>query len=165
MNLKKIIYREDAFPSDIQNVREIVESSRFFSEDEVEIAVELLKERLLKDVSSGYYFLFVEHSRKVIGYACFGPIPGTKWSYEIYWIAVHNDFRGLGMGKEILQRVERKIKAMEGKRIYVETSSREQYKPTHSFYENCGYKKESILQDFYAPGDDKVIYVKVCSSP
>jgi ribosomal protein S18 acetylase RimI-like enzyme len=57
--------------------------------------------------------------------------------------------------------VEDRIKEMGGKRIYVETSSREQYRPTRSFYSRCGYQKEATLKNFYSPGDDKVIYLRV----
>jgi hypothetical protein len=50
---------------------------------------------------------------------------------------------------------------MGGKRIYVETSSREQYRPTRSFYSCCGYCKEATLEDFYSSGDHKVIYLRM----
>ena len=97
----------------------------------------------------------------MIGYACFGPIPGTKESYDLYWIAVENEVRGSGLGKEILGKAEQGISELGGKRIYVETSSREQYEPTQAFYSKCGYEMEAVLKDFYSPGDDKIIYVKV----
>ena len=48
-----------------------------------------------------------------------------------------------------------------GTRVYVDTSSRKQYAPTRTFYERVGYSKDALLEDFYAPGDGKVIYVKV----
>jgi ribosomal protein S18 acetylase RimI-like enzyme len=156
-----IIWREEPRPSDMERVREIVVSSGFFSEAEIEVAVELVQERLQKGVESGYFFLFAEQGQEVIGYSCFGPIPCTVESYDIYWIAVQQDLRRSGLGLEILKRVEGKIAEMGGKRIYVETSSREQYQPTRSFYSRCGYHKEATLKDFYSPGDDKVIYLRV----
>jgi ribosomal protein S18 acetylase RimI-like enzyme len=145
----------------MKRVREIVVSSGFFSEAEIDVAVELVKERLNKGIESGYYFLFAEKDRKVVGYSCFGPIPCTEESYDIYWIAVQEELRRSGLGAKILKRVENRIKRMGGKRIYVETSSREQYKPTRSFYSRCGYHKEATLKDFYSPGDDKVIFLRV----
>ena len=48
-----------------------------------------------------------------------------------------------------------------GSRVYVETSSREQYLPTRAVYERCGYHVGATLDDFYAPGDGKVIFVRV----
>ena len=160
-NSVEITWREEPRPSDMQIVRDIVVSSGFFSEAEIEVAVELVQERLNKGLSSGYYFLFAEREGEVMGYSCFGPIPCTVESFDIYWIALKNELRGAGLGKKILRRVENRIREMGGKRIYVETSSRDQYKPTQFFYRACGFREEAVLKDFYSPGDHKVIFLKV----
>ena len=157
----QITWREEPRPSDMERVRAIVVSSGFFSEAEVEVAVELVQERLNKGVESGYYFLFAEQDQKVVGYSCFGPIPCTVESYDIYWIAVQQELRRSGLGVEILKNVEERIREMGGKRIYVETSSRQQYRPTRSFYSRCGYRREATLENFYSSGDHKVIYLRV----
>jgi len=157
----QISWREEPRLSDMDRVREIVVSSGFFSEAEIEVAVELVQERLNKGVESGYYFLFAEQDQKVAGYSCFGPIPCTVESYDIYWIAVQQELRRSGLGVEILKNVEERIREMGGKRIYVETSSRQQYRPTRSFYSRCGYRREATLENFYSSGDHKVIYLRV----
>ena len=163
MMLEKLSFRESVNPADTEQVRAIVDSTGFFSTEEVDIAVELVTERLIKGLESGYYFLFAEQNKQVLGYSCFGPIPGTKASYDLYWIAVHNECRGMGIGKNLIVESEKEIQRMGGQRIYVETSSREQYQPTRAFYLACGYLQEALLQNFYAPGDSKVIYVKAIS--
>jgi len=48
--------------------------------------------------------------------------------------------------------------------VYIETSNRHHYAPTRGFYLRCGYTQEALLKDFYASGDDKVIYVKKLES-
>lgn len=157
----QITWREEPHAPDMEHVREIVVSSGFFSEAEIEIAVELVQERLNKGVESGYYFVFAERDQKLAGYSCFGPIPCTVESYDIYWIAVQQELRRSGLGVTILKNAEEKIRKMGGKRIYVETSSREQYRPTRSFYRRCGYLKVATLENFYSSGDHKAIYVRV----
>jgi GNAT superfamily N-acetyltransferase len=159
-----LIYRENVVQKDIQCVRKIIESSGFFSDAEADLAVELVQERLTKGASSGYYFLFAEQGERTVGYTCFGPIPCTIASYALYWIAIHNGFRGKGIGKGLLKKSEQVIAEWGGKRLYVETASREQYDPTRRFYLNCDYREEARLNDFYAPGDGKVIYVKALHS-
>jgi hypothetical protein len=32
-------------------------------------------------------------------------------------------------------------------------------------YERAGYRAEAVLQDFFAPGDDKIIYSKPVDTP
>lgn len=156
-----VIFREEPLPTDTESVREIVESSGFFYPAEIEVARELILERLSKGTQSGYYFLFAETGERVVGYTCFGPIPCTLESYDLYWIAVHQSRRGSGIGRDLLMRTEKIIRGMGGTRIYVETSSRDQYRPTNAFYRACGYRNEAALHDFYGPGDGKVIFVKI----
>jgi ribosomal protein S18 acetylase RimI-like enzyme len=161
LDLDSLSFRETPGPDDCLSVRKIIESTGFFNNEEIEVAVELVQERLTKGASSGYYFLFSEKAGEVIGYTCFGPIPCTQASFDLYWIGVREGFRSLGLGKELLAGSERIIAGLGGKRIYIETSSRTQYRPTRMFYQRCGYSEEAILKDFYAPGDHKVIYVKI----
>jgi len=154
-------FRENIKMEDPENIREIVSSTGFFSDDEVKIAVELAEERISKGESSGYNFLFLDVNGKTVGYSCFGPIPATKFSYDLYWIAVHKDYQNYGLGKLILTQSEKAIANLGGKRIYVETSGRDQYISTRKFYLACNYREEAILEDFYSPGDAKYLYLKV----
>jgi ribosomal protein S18 acetylase RimI-like enzyme len=154
------VFREEVKPGDCEHVRRIVSSSGFFSPQEILVAVELVQERLDKGLMSGYQFLFAEIDDSPVGYTCFGPIACTKASYDLYWIAVANAFRGLGIGRELLSRTLRNMGSLGGVRVYVETSSRVQYDPTRSFYRRCGFKEEAVLRDFYDYGDHKVICAK-----
>jgi GNAT superfamily N-acetyltransferase len=156
----KIHWRTEARTGDIEAVRDIVASSGFFNAEEVDIAMELVQERLGHGAASGYHFIFAETDGKVAGYACYGPIAGTHSSFDLYWVAVHQSGRRGGLGREIMARAEQAIAQAGGTRIYVETSSRSQYEPTRNFYLRLGYRQDAVLADFYGPGDSKVIYVK-----
>lgn len=154
-------YRQEVRVSDCAQIRLIVTSTGVFSPDEVEVAVELAQERLQRGTASGYEFVFAEHCGQIIAYTCYGPIACTTASYDLYWIAVQAAFRGVGVGKQLLAHSENLIRSDGGQRLYVETSSRTDYHPTRTFYERCGYRLEALLNDFYAPGDSKIIYLKV----
>ncbi len=157
-----LTFRSHTLPDDAAAVKDIVESTGFFNEEEILVAVELVEERLGKGIECGYHFLFCEtEGASVAGYTCFGPIPGTRSSFDLYWIAVHAQERGQGIGSRLIEQTETAIAAMGGTRIYIETSSRGLYKPTQGFYLKHGYTQEAIIKDFYAPGDSKIIYTKV----
>ncbi len=141
-------------------IRKIVTETGFFRPDEIEVAVELVDARLEKGDSSGYHFLFAERAGTVVGYACFGPIACTIGSFDLYWIAVAPSCQEQGVGRWLLADVERRVQAMGGRLIYIETSGRPQYAPTRAFYEHCGYDIAATLVDFYDQGDDKVIWEK-----
>ncbi len=156
-----ITFRQNVQPKDIEQVRLIVESTDFFDPDEIDIATELVQERLAKGEQSGYFFLFTEIEGRIAGYTCYGPIPATEASYDLYWIAVHNAYRGHGIGKRLLKETESLIVQQGGQRIYIETSSLDYYQPTRLFYLKNGYHVEATLKDFYYAGDSKLIYLKV----
>jgi len=64
------------------------------------------------------------------------------------------------LGQLLLMETERLIKKAKGQRVYVETSQRPLYDSTRAFYERNGYAAESVLLNFYGPGDGKVTYSK-----
>ncbi len=135
-------------------------STGVFSPVEIEVALELLDERLARGPQSGYHFIFAQRGEHTLGYACYGPIPLTAASYDLYWIAVDKALQGQKIGQLLLAKSEELIRSAGGRQIYIETSNRAQYVPTREFYLRSGYRQEALLKDFYAPGDDKVIYVK-----
>ena len=158
--MTEFTYRQDVRAGDAARVREIVESTRYFYDYEVDVAVELVEERLNQGEESGYHFLFAEQDGWTVGYSCFGPIACTSGSFDLYWIAVHDDFRNRGIGKKLLQKSEEQIVGMEGRVVWVETSSQPKYESTRQFYLRGGYTVEAVLKDFYAENDDKVVFVK-----
>jgi GNAT superfamily N-acetyltransferase len=156
-----LAFRLDAVPDDRRRVREIAASTEFFSPEEVEIAVELLDDRLVKGTASEYQFVFADLDGRTVAFACLGRIPATQESFDLYWIAVRPDRQRRGVGRALLENAERLVRRRGGSRIYVDTSGREQYASTRAFYERAGYRREAVLRDFFAPGDDKAIFVKV----
>lgn len=158
-----ISLRETPTVDDVARVREIVTSTGFFNASEIDVAAELVEEALAKGPVEGYRFLFADvrdegGSLRAAGYTGYGEIPCTAGSYDLYWIAVHASMRGKGLGTRLQRETEARIRALGGRRLFAETSGRDQYEPTRRFYLGLGYREEARLADFYAPGDDKVIY-------
>ncbi len=155
-----IVVRDVLEPADSERVHRLVAITGFFTPEEIDVAKELVDDRLERGDASDYHFVMADHYGRLAGYTCYGPVPCTVSSYDLYWIAVHPDFQGRGLGRRLLTETERRIKTRGGTRIYVDTSQRMQYASTRAFYENCGYRLETVLRDFYAPGDGKAVYCK-----
>jgi GNAT superfamily N-acetyltransferase len=156
-----LVYRDEPVAADRERVRAIVASTNKFTAEEIDIAVELVDDRLQKGKRSDYVFLLAELAGAVVGYACFGRIPGTDASYDVYWIAVDQARQGRGLGKQIMRACEDAVRKSGGARLYIDTSARPDYAPTRAFYEACGYRCDAVLRDFYRKGDGKAIYCRV----
>lgn len=152
--------RHEARPGDDEAIRELTAATGFFNPEEVAIAAELAQERLRRGADSGYEFVFAEAGGRLVGYTCYGRIPCTQASWDLYWIAVHPETQGTGLGRRLLAETEARIAAAGGSAVYAETSGRPQYVPTRAFYERCGYDVAAVLADFYAPGDAKYVFVR-----
>jgi len=155
-----LILRSQIYPTDIKALQKIITDSGFFTDEEVDIAVELLELGYKKGDDSGYLFYIAEQNSQVLGYACYGRIMSTLDRYDLYWIAVDQTLSRQGVGRKLLQKVEDAIIARAGKRIYVQTAGRELYEPTRAFYKSAGYMQASVLPDYYSSGDDQIIFMK-----
>lgn len=156
-------WRSELRASDPIAVGELVAATKFFSVAEKDVAVELVDDALARGAASGYHFVFAnaaESTHRIDGYTCYGPIPATASSFDLYWIAVTPRVQRSGLGRELLLETERRAVGLGARQMYVDTSGREQYSPTRAFYERMGYEKAAELADFYAPGDAKIIYWK-----
>lgn len=153
-------WRDEVAPADVAAIRDVTASTGFFHADEVDVAVELVEERLAKGPASGYEFVLAESGGRLIGYAAFGPVPCTQSGFDLYWLAVRPEAQGFGLGRQIQHQVEGRVRAMGGTRLYAETSGRPQYASTRAFYEHMGFALCELLEDFYAPGDARATYVK-----
>ncbi len=159
--LKTIRWRSEVQPEDVENVRRIIHSSGFFRDDELDVAVELVTETLEKGKESGYEFIFAEIEGETIAYSCFGLTPCSLISYELYWMATHQDFRNKGIGRLLMTETENKIKSLGGKAIYIETASKPMYIPTQNFYYKTDYQLIAQFENFYEMGDDKMTFRKI----
>jgi ribosomal protein S18 acetylase RimI-like enzyme len=84
----------------------------------------------------------------------------TDRTWYLWWIFVGKTLQGMGIGSEVLQYAEEAIQKERGRMLLVETSSLPHYEPTRRFYQKHGYTQATILTDFYAEGDDLVVFGK-----
>ena len=155
-----LLWREDVRPNDVAAIRALVAETGVFSAAEIDIAGELAGERLTRGADSGYHFVFAEASGVLVAYACFGPIPGTDGSFDLYWIAARRTFQRSGLAREALRRAEQAAIRLGARRMFIDTSSSPPYEPARGLYRTMGYEQVALLPDFYRPGDGKTIFAK-----
>jgi ribosomal protein S18 acetylase RimI-like enzyme len=149
--------------TDREPLQRLLVETRYFSEDEVAIALELIDVVLDRPEQKDYIIRVCRDGETVLGYYCVGPTPATESTYDLYWIAVAASMHGRGIGKELIAHAEQLICSRGGRLVMVETSSRPQYDKTRRFYGICGYSELARIKDYYRPGDDLVIFGKYLS--
>lgn len=150
-------------PDEADSILGLARVEPLFSQEEAETVAELLDAYLTLEDHDGYFFLSAVDEGKLLGFACYGPTPLTQATFDLYWIAVSAAAKGKGVGRALMARVEDEVRALGGRMIKLDTSGREEYAPTRAFYLRIGYTHSATVPDFYAPGDDLVIFSRKLS--
>ena len=142
------------------SVMRILQTTPEFLPPEVVIAEELIDAFLEDEKTSGYYIYIAEHDGEIAGYVCYGNTPLTEATWDLYWIAVANNKQGFGIGRSLMKHAEDDIRRIGGRLVMVETSGKPEYNKTRRFYDSMNYQKVCQIPDYYAPGDDLVLFSK-----
>jgi D-alanine-D-alanine ligase len=138
-------------------IEEISRAVGLFRAYEIPIALEVFDGAVAG--STDYRALGAEQGGRLAGWICWGPTPCTLGTYDLYWMAVDPALHGAGIGTTLLHAMEQRLAGI-ARLIVVETAGRPDYAPTRAFYQARGYRVAARIPDFYAPGDDQVVYVK-----
>ena len=155
-----------------ERLERILQATGVFSPDEVRVARELLEEASDSNTDGRdpqgpecspppYSFLgSFTPDGELVGFACYGPTPGTDRTYDLYWIAVDPANGRAGIASLLIDEVERRLQGHTARMLVVETSSRSDYLPARRFYARRGYAEAARVAGFYAPDDDRIILTK-----
>ena len=147
---------------DRRSIEEILRSTDFFYEFEIQTALEIADETLAKgNENCGYMWMKVTDNDGLVAFANYGKNAFSTHSWDLYWIAVHQNSRNKKLGTVLLQAIEDDVRKSGGKILWIETSGRPLYASTELFYKNKGYELQASLKDFYGPGDPKQVYSKI----
>jgi len=149
-----------ASPADQAAILSISEKIVGFSDLDRQCIRELWDAYAAQGDISGYRFIVARTPQQMVGYACFGPTPLTENVWDLYWLAVDPSQQRRGAGRALLQAIEQEIVAEHARMLLIETSGTAAYQAARRFYESHGYRYEAVIHDFYAVGDDLIIFAK-----
>lgn len=147
-------------PADLDAVAPMVEATGMFRPQEVAIAVEVFGDAVRRPGVDYHAVGAFDDEGALLGFACFGPTPGTVHTWDIYWIVVDPAAQRHGIGTRLLQACEAAAAADGGRIIAIETSSRTDYGETRGFYVARGYRRAARIANYYAPNDDLIVYTR-----
>ena len=140
-------------------VERLVQATGYFRDEEVAIAMEVLDAYFAAPDRDYSALAALDPHGSVAGYIVYGPTPATSGTFDFYWIAVAPEQQRAGVGTLLLAEMERRLEGR-ARLLLVETSGQPLYAPTRTFYERRGYREVARVPDFYADGDDRVIFAR-----
>lgn len=146
---------------DREKLYSILVETQVFTREEIKVAMELI-DIVLGDPNQEDYKIdcMANNDDQAIGYVCYGPVPMTQGTFDLYWIVVDPRSQGQGVGSKLLHFLEEVIRERKGRMILIDTSSIPQYEKTRKFYLRHGFQEVARVPDYYYPGNDRITFCK-----
>lgn len=114
----------------------------------------------LSDEESFEIWLTCEVDGNPVGFCYAVPEELAEGAWNMLAIAVLPTQQGGGLGSAISRHLETELKERGQRILIVDTSGTEEFKQTREFYRKNGYTEEARIRDFWATGDDKIVFWK-----
>ncbi len=106
------------------------------------------------------YRWLVYDQNGVQGAAYYVPEQLTEGTWNVLLIAVDPQMHEQEIGSRLMRYIEAELKHEGNRVLIVETSGKPDFERTRGFYDMLGYDREARIRDYYAAGDDKIIFRK-----
>ena len=124
-----------------------------------EMLADMISDFLTNPETTAIWFA-AEQNAELLGLAYCDQEMLTEGTFNLYAIGVRADIQSRGIGAQMMQYLEAYLKERKHRILIVETSGLPTFAATRRFYEKLGYTLEARIRDFWAKGDDKVIFWK-----
>jgi len=129
---------------------------------------ELFPSEMLPDMIGGFLssadsedvWLTCEHAGQAIGFCYAVPEALTDGAWNMLAIAVLPSNQGKGAGGAIASELENVLSKRGHRVLIADTSGTDDFSKTRKFYRKNGYAEEARIRDFWAEGDDKIVFWK-----
>jgi ribosomal protein S18 acetylase RimI-like enzyme len=158
MNIRPLAQRDRA------RLHSMLIEARVFTREEIEVAMELIG-IVLEDPNQEDYRIdcMANDEDQAVGYVCYGPVPMTQGTFDLYWIVVDPRCQGQGVGSRLLHFLEEVVREGKGRMILIDTSSVPQYEKAQKFYFRHGFQEVARVPDYYYSGNDRITFCKKIS--
>ena len=147
-------------PEETDALVALAQGTGVFKPIEVTALREVLDDYHAFNRGHGHRAITLEREGKVLGFAYYAPDVMTDRTWSLWWIAVDRACHTRGLGAELLRYLEDDLRKAGVRILFIDTASLPSYEPTRRFYLKHGYEITGVLKDYYADGDDKVVFRK-----
>ncbi len=147
-----------ARPDDLDGILNVATHSTLFEHEEMEVFGHTIREFFAEEEPE-HVWLVDEHLGAVSAVAYMGPEMADR-VWNLFFISVLPELKGMGRGGALLRHVEAQLVDLEQRMLVIDTSGLDGFEPTRAFYIKHGYTLSAQIPDFWADGDDKVVFTK-----
>lgn len=144
--------------ADLPPMKLILQDTELFPPDALD---QMIQPYLAGDDEQAHWLVCTTDSEEVIGFSFSRLEQFTEGTWNLLAIGFRAAYQGDGLGTRLIEAVEHAL--ADARMLMVETSSLDDFEATRRFYTNRGFTQEAVIRDYWAPGDDKVIFCKVLS--
>ena len=142
-------------PADLPALKTVIDSTELFPSE------------MLDDMIAGYFageeeagFWLTYDDGEPVAVAFCVPERMTEGTWNALLLAVRPDRQGKGLGAALMNDIEQTLARREERILLVETSGLDAFERTRNFYRKNGYEEEARIREFYAEGEDKIVFRK-----
>jgi ribosomal protein S18 acetylase RimI-like enzyme len=147
-------------PADTETLVPLAQETGVFKPHEIRALREVLDDFHSTNHEHGHRCVTCEQSGQIIGFAYYAPAAMTDRTWYLWWIAVTRHTQARGIGGKLLKHIEEDIARLNGRVMFIETSSLAHYDLTRKFYLKHTYELAATLPDYYADGDHMMVFRK-----
>ena len=136
----------------------IIESSGQFDENGLAHVKETLNDYFAGESEDLW---FTADDGEPVGVAYCAPEPVTDGTWNLLMLWTRRDRNGQGHGSALVNHLEQILTEREARLLIVETSGLPDFENARNFYDKCGFTQEARIKNFFAVGDDKIVYTKM----
>jgi len=141
---------------DLDRLKEIIDLNELFPSELLDDMIQ----PYFEESSEDEFWVTYEGNGVPVAIAYYAPERMTSGTYNLYLIAIHPDFQGKGIGWDMLNFVENHLRDRGERILLIETSGLPEFEKTRDFYKKNNYHQEAVVREFYAEGEDKIIFWK-----
>lgn len=162
MSLVPVTIFREFQKKDRETILNISRVINLFVEREIEDLKSMMENYFHRDPSSrDKWIVLVDQDSDIPqGVAYYAPEPFGDRVYNLIFLAVAPECQNKGFGSRLMNAVEKDTRSMNGRVLLVETSSLPKQLGAQKFYLKLGFHLEATIRDYYAEGDDKLVYYK-----
>lgn len=144
-------------PSHRQALQDILEKSGQFDEESLLFVMDTLQVHL---DNPGEEIWLTACDQTPVGFAYCAPEPVASGTWNLLMLWTKEGYEGKGHGKALVTEVEKILKEKQARLLIVETSQLPDFATAREFYDKQGFTLEAEVKNFFAQGDNKLIYTK-----